>query len=119
MLLVAAGEYPLSVAANLDQIEPYRLKGAPIKWVGLDPVIIRLRPLALAKNSSHPNAAKLFITFLLAPEGQKVTSDIGALPARPGFESDSLKGIKTHVSTMTAAQYQDNMKELREVFFKR
>jgi ABC-type Fe3+ transport system substrate-binding protein len=32
--------------------------------------------LAVPKNAEHPNAAKLFITYLLTPEGQKITYDL-------------------------------------------
>ncbi|MBI2999873.1 MAG: extracellular solute-binding protein [Deltaproteobacteria bacterium] len=54
---------------------------------------------AIHKNASHPNAAKLFVDFLISEEGQKLFADGGNLPAnrdvppKPEIK-EALKGIK-------------------------
>ncbi len=60
-VLLAAGEFPIVVVSNSDTTEEERRKGAPVKWVGPDPTVVRLRPIGLAKTSPHPNAGKLLI----------------------------------------------------------
>jgi ABC-type Fe3+ transport system substrate-binding protein len=46
--------------------------GAPIAFVNPVPALVTLVPIALAKNAPHPNAARLFLDFLLSREGQRL-----------------------------------------------
>jgi iron(III) transport system substrate-binding protein len=47
-------------------------RGAPVEHIiPTDGALIRQRMLAIPKNAEHPNAAKLFATFLLTREAQK------------------------------------------------
>lgn len=41
--------------------------------------------LAIANQAPHPNAAKLFIKFILSPEGMKPWTAIGIYPAAEGL----------------------------------
>ena len=81
--LLAAGEFPLAV--NIYTGEPNRLskQGAPTKVIPLDPVFLQLQLIGLGAKGEHPNAAKLFINWLLDDEGQKALDDNGVLPAKP------------------------------------
>ena len=81
--LLAAGEFPLAV--NIYTGEPNRLakQGAPTKVIPLDPVFLQLQVIGLGAKTEHPNAAKLFINWLLDDEGQKLLDDNGVLPAKP------------------------------------
>ena len=38
-------------------------------------------PVAILKSAKHPDAAKLFIDFLLSGKGQQLASDMGYIPA--------------------------------------
>lgn len=54
---------------------------------------------AIHKNAPHPNAAKLFVDFLVSEEGQKLFADGGNLPANKDVPAkpeikEALKGIK-------------------------
>jgi iron(III) transport system substrate-binding protein len=55
--------------------------------LGLEPVvgILKANYLAIANNSQHPNAAKLFIKFALSQDGFKPWNKIGTYPAVEGF----------------------------------
>src|SRR5919201_193467 len=81
--LLAAGEFPLAV--NIYTGEPNRLakQGAPTKVIPLDPVFLQLQVIGVGARTEHPNAAKLFINWLLDDEGQKALDDNGVLPAKP------------------------------------
>ena len=55
--------------------------------------------VAIHNKASHPNAAKLFVNFLVSEEGQKIFADGGNLPAnkevppKPEIK-EALKGVK-------------------------
>jgi iron(III) transport system substrate-binding protein len=69
--LLAAGEFPLGLG-YATRTEEMKQKGAPIEWVKTTkPIVADLHNLALAAQPVHPNAAKLWIDFLLSYEGQK------------------------------------------------
>lgn len=57
-------------------------KGAPVNWVAVEPVLIHPLVGMVAKNAPHPNAARLFIDFILSKEGQTKVRDEGRVPAR-------------------------------------
>ena len=55
--------------------------------------------VAIHKNTSSPNAAKLFVDYLISEEGQKIFADGGNLPANKDVPAkpeikDALKGVK-------------------------
>jgi iron(III) transport system substrate-binding protein len=83
--LLAAGEFPLAI--NIYTAEPGRLveQGAPVKVIPLDPVFLQLQMVALGAKGEHPNAARLFINWLLDDDGQKALADNGIPAARPEF----------------------------------
>ena len=57
-------------------------------WVPLEPVPVQVNPLMLAAKAPHPNAAKLFIDFLLSKEGQKMLVGFRRIPVREDIEPD-------------------------------
>jgi iron(III) transport system substrate-binding protein len=85
--LVTAGEAPLTVAFG-SHANDYILKGAPIRWVPLEPVIFNVNSISLAKRAPHPNAAKLFIDFLFSKEAQLRLRAISHIPARADVDPD-------------------------------
>ena len=54
---------------------------------GLEPVmgIFKTSFLAIANNAPHPNAAKLFIRFILSEAGFAPWNEIGTYPAAEGL----------------------------------
>ena len=44
-----------------------------MEWVTtLDPVTASLHPIGIAAKAPHPNAAKLFVDFILSKDGQQL-----------------------------------------------
>src|SRR5204863_282390 len=75
--------------------------GAPIEWVaGRNPIPASTHLLGIYAHARHPNAAKLFVDFLLSREGQSLTANvIGTYPANPDVESELRKktaGYRLH-----------------------
>jgi iron(III) transport system substrate-binding protein len=82
--LLAAGEFPLVLNTYLHNVEDVRRKGAPVDWVAQDPVFTKFQPIGVGSKASHPNAAKLFVDFMLGEEGQKIIASFGRVPTRRG-----------------------------------
>jgi ABC-type Fe3+ transport system substrate-binding protein len=78
---VAAGEYPLLIAYT-HSIEWFKLQGAPVDWVNLEPAVVQVNPVMLAANAAHPKAGKLFIDFLLSKDGQKLLQSFHRVTTR-------------------------------------
>ena len=71
----------------------------PLEIVQADPVIAWPFRLLLAKNAHHPNAAKLFIDYVLSEEGQRFVASLGRTVVRPGIKTkypQLVEGIKLH-----------------------
>ena len=115
--LIISGEAPLSFTAiqtNLTQ--PAAARGAPVAWVPMEVVAVNAGGAAVSANASHPNAALLFVDFLLGPYGQKMYAEklfYGSAAKDYGFERwYPEKGL-------TIAEYEERadhwMKLLREI----
>ncbi len=81
---VVRGERGLHMSASANDSLTPRKEGAPIKFIQPEEGVV-LIPIGLAvvKNSPHPNAARLFINWLLSEDGQKVVAETNS-PARKG-----------------------------------
>ncbi|HEY2921272.1 MAG TPA: extracellular solute-binding protein [Candidatus Binatia bacterium] len=116
--LTAAGEYPL-VMAYASGITRVAQKGAPMEWLGLDPVVVQVNPLQVAARAPHPNAARLFTDFALSKEGQEMVRSGLREPARADVESPiaSLKGFKRIVIGPENYQnYKEYVRLYQEIF---
>jgi iron(III) transport system substrate-binding protein len=101
------------------RIERMKKQGAPVEWVTtLDPITASLHPIAVAAKAPHPNAAKLFIDFLLSKEGQQLVLTIGRTPSRPGIDTEmQAKNLKLFpIPPELGEQYNKYQKEFREIF---
>ncbi|HWP56735.1 MAG TPA: ABC transporter substrate-binding protein [Candidatus Acidoferrales bacterium] len=79
--LLAAGEFPLAITyAHL--VERLRLRGAPVDWVAVKPMVAVPISMALPVRSSHPNAASLFLDLALSKEGGELLSAMGRVSTR-------------------------------------
>jgi iron(III) transport system substrate-binding protein len=89
--LAAAGERPIVVVAFANGVERLKKDGAPIDWVAADPIIGLTFGLGLVKDAPHPNAARLFIDFLLSREGQEILAAVGYYAPRSDVVSPFMK----------------------------
>ncbi len=83
---VLRGELTLNGSATAYSLSQYRRQGAP--YAGIVPkegVPVVLYPMMLFKDAPHPNAARLFIDWVLSEEGQSVVvNEIGDYSVREG-----------------------------------
>ena len=116
--LIAAGEFPIGIVLA-HRIERMKEQGAPIEWVTTsDPVTASLHPIGIAAKAPHPNAAKLFIDFVLSREGQQIVLATGRTPARPGIDTKmQAKNLKLFpVPLELGEDYNRYLKEFRDLF---
>lgn len=105
--LVAAGEYPIGLNTYSTNIEDLKARGAPVEWVGLDPVIAILHPIAINVTAPHPNASKLFVDFVLSKEGMMLLRSFKRIPSRLDVEpmvARLTKGVKFYPSEPELAE---------------
>ena len=95
--LVIAGEYPLAIQIFNHHAYISKGAGAPVDWQPLEPVTATNNSIGLAKNAPHPNAAMLFLDFVLSRKGQRVFQAVNYLPAHPeiaALQADLKPGIR-------------------------
>jgi iron(III) transport system substrate-binding protein len=80
---VIAGEYAIGLEMNNTHAAISATQGAPVKWVPLNPVSETLQVSGITKGAAHPNAAKLFIDFMVSKAGQNIFRDNDYLPMHP------------------------------------
>ena len=118
--LLLAGEGFVSIAANVDSVEELKAKGAPIDWLGLEPTISRLHPIALTRTAQHPNAAKLYIDFILSKEAQEIiTKEFIGISDRPDVKRVlTREGLKLHYADLSLAERYDEITKKFDAAFK-
>jgi len=120
-VLIAAGEFPLGLTYG-HLAEQSMDKGAPMNWVGLQPVPVDLHPIAIGKNAPHPNAARLFYDYLLSEEGQKLIMSFRRIPPRNGMEPEPRRltqGLKLiPVAPELASKYGKYVSQFDSIFKK-
>lgn len=65
-------------------IEALKKKGAPVEFLFLSPSLSQVRGVGITKDGAHPNAAKLFVGWLLSPEGLKARDENAVSTFEPG-----------------------------------
>jgi iron(III) transport system substrate-binding protein len=94
--LIAAGEAPLDIDSTLGPVDQLKKRGAPIDWVTVGAVPVVTSAHGVAYRPSHPNAARLYMDFVLSKEGQRLVLDIGRQVARTDLlnEQESIKDLQ-------------------------
>lgn len=119
--LLTAGEFALAPTLRVHQAETFKKKGAPVEWTAIEP----LAPnppvsVSLPKSPPHPNAARVFIDYLLSQEGQAVVAKMDRNPSRtdvaqPVPRVSKIKLLELDYEPLTK-QYGRYTKEYRDFF---
>jgi len=95
--LVAAGEFKGGLTAYSQTFETLKPAGAPVDWVYLNPVFANIHPTGILVRAPHPNAARLFIDYVLSKHGQEIIRGMSRIPDRvdtPPEQARLIEGIK-------------------------
>jgi ABC-type Fe3+ transport system substrate-binding protein len=86
---VIAGEYAMGLDMNSSHAVISAALGAPVRFIPLDPVTMTMQIAGISRNAPHPNAARLFLDFIISRAGQEVFRDADYIPMRPDVAAKS------------------------------
>ncbi|MFC1817251.1 ABC transporter substrate-binding protein [Thermodesulfobacteriota bacterium] len=118
--LVVAGEAELQINTPNTVTDRIKKKGAPLDWVALGPVPGIMIGIGIASKPPHPNAAKLYVDFMLSKKSQTFLRDLG----RTSLRSDVVRPPSTKdlnivvVNPALANNMNEYMTLFREIFLK-
>jgi iron(III) transport system substrate-binding protein len=78
-----AGEYPVVLQIMDHQPVISARRGAPVDMIQMSPAMGILNVAGVLKDAPHPNAGKLFVDFLVSPEGQQLFRKEYYIPVDP------------------------------------
>jgi iron(III) transport system substrate-binding protein len=118
--LVAAGEASLDIDIPAPSVDRVRKRGAPIDWVAFPPSPASLIGIGIASQPVHPNAARLYVDFVLSLEGQRTLAELGRYLARVELMQEQAvkaKGLQMiPVSPDLGENIVEYSKLMREIF---
>jgi iron(III) transport system substrate-binding protein len=118
--LIVAGEGVIDINIPAASVERMKERGAPIDWMSLGPVPATLVGAAIAAQAPHPNAARVFLDFLLSREGQKLMQTPGRMVARSDLHNEQAAMLRdlriVPVSPSLAEKLDEYAKQLRSIF---
>ena len=118
--LVAAGEGIMDINIPASSAERMKERGAPIDWVALGPAPAVMVGIGLSAQAAHPNAAKLYLDFVLSREGQKLAQTPGRFVARSDLAAEASSATReikmVPVNPALAEKLDDYAKQLRAIF---
>ena len=118
--LVAAGEASLDIDIPAPSVDRVKKRGAPIDWVAFPPAPASMIGIGIAALPLHPNAARLYVDFVLSLEGQKILADLGRYLARSELmqeQAAKAKGLQMiPVNPELGENINEYAKLMREIF---
>jgi ABC-type Fe3+ transport system substrate-binding protein len=85
---VIVGEVLAAVEVWGHRAQEFKSAGAPLDWVAVEPVIVNPLVAVVNEGAPHPNAARLFVDYILSKEGQTNLRQTGRIPARSDVPPD-------------------------------
>lgn len=113
---MGAGEFKVMVNSYFQDAIKAKRKGSPVDWLALDPVVAGAGSVSINSQAPNPNAARLFVDFILSKEGQEliVRSDRSSVRKDvSGNPLDLIKGVRTVPSDINLAK---NYLQIRDEF---
>ncbi len=118
--LVAAGEGVMDINIPASSAERMKERGAPIDWIALGPAPAVMVGIGLSAQAAHPNAAKLYLDFVLSREGQKLAQTPGRFVARADLAAEASSATReikmAPVNPALAEKLDEYAKQLRSIF---
>jgi iron(III) transport system substrate-binding protein len=85
---ISAGEIAIGMNLYATHTEEFKKKKAPVDWAPMEFVLASLEPLGVGARAPNPNAARLFVDFLLSKEAQTMMRERSRIPSRPDVPPD-------------------------------
>jgi iron(III) transport system substrate-binding protein len=116
--LVAAGEFPFTIGYG-PHVQSFVVKGAPIDWVPLEPVVTIINTVSVAQKASHPAAARLFVDFLFSKPAQLKLCEMSRIPSREDVDPDPprlFRGFKKVVQDIENDTIDESIEAYQKIF---
>jgi iron(III) transport system substrate-binding protein len=117
---VAAGEYFGAIEMSDFHLQGLRNASATVPLLGVWPsegVPQEPWTAGILKRAQHPNAAKLYLDFLLSQEGQTLyVREMGWTSARKDVESPGFKEMPKDIKTLEPGMSADEMLKVRDSY---
>lgn len=84
--LCIAGEIPVFMGVFSHDVDRMKPKGAPIDWFVLPPAVILPSAVGVSRRAAHPNAAALFLDYMLT-DGQRFYTRVYRVPANRNYDT--------------------------------
>ncbi|MFF7656659.1 ABC transporter substrate-binding protein [Streptomyces sp. NPDC007983] len=93
---VVSGEYDFSINLSGGVVIPAaESSGGLLGWsYSEEGTIVMPRGVSIVKTAPHPNAARLFLDFVLSAKGQEAVADGGLVPYRSGVRQDAMDSLQ-------------------------
>jgi len=117
--LIAAGEAPLDIDSGLGPVDQLKKGNAPVDWTTVGAVPVVTSAHGITARPPHPNAARLYIDFMLSREGQKIVLDLGRQVARTDLlqEQESIRNLQLVPLDPAAGENMDYYaRQIKEIF---
>ena len=117
--LIAAGEAPMDIDSSFGPVEDLKKRGAPVNWTTLGPVPVVTSAHAVASRAPHPNAARLYLDFMLSKEGQRLVLSVKRQVARTDLfhEQEAIKNLELVPLDPSAGENMDYYaRQIKEIF---
>ncbi len=114
--LTAAGEFKGALSAYSQTFEQMKPAGAPVDWVYLNPVFANIHPTGISAKAPHPNAARLFIDFVLSKRGQELIRGMSRIPDRVDTPPEQPRFIEGIHPAFAPADVLDNFERYAKLF---
>lgn len=92
--LIAAGEASLDINIPASSVTRMKKRGAPLNWTALGPVPGVMVGIGISSKAPHPNAARLYMNFMLSLESQKLLLGFGRMVARSELAKEQAKAMR-------------------------
>jgi len=117
--LLSGGEVAILTNNFLQNAIEAKRKGSPIEILALDPVISAAGLIGINRLAPHPNAARLFVDFVLSKEGQELIVKTDRSSVRKdvsGNPLDMIRNVRIIPSDLTLGKtYVQTRDEFREL----
>ena len=117
---VISGEYPLAIYTFNHQSVISAAKGAPSVWKAINPGLAVMTVASVTKSAPHPNAARLFVEFLVSKDGQQLFRDNDYIPVDPDVPPRNADlrpdGVKFRAVYMTPEQIESGMTKWTNIY---
>jgi iron(III) transport system substrate-binding protein len=111
---VSVGERPMTfVYAQV--IERMKQSGAPVDWIPLEPVAVELNIAMLSAKAAHPNAARLFLDYMISKDGQEFLKTFRRIGPRKDVKPDPPKLFEGFQRRVVSPDAYKNLRELTKL----